>query len=302
MKAWGRLLRLSLAPTAAADIAAGAVAGAGAWPWPGRPSGGILVLILASLAVYHGGMALNDWADRDEDRPLRPDRPIPSGAVRPAAALFIGAALLLIGPLLAFSVSAPCAGVLLAVSATAFVYDVGPRGRTLGPLLLAACRAGNLTAGIVYGAGAAFEPILLVPAAAYGAYVFAVSSLARLEDAPESVLQSSRPSLQLGLAALILAASPITALALRPSEMWSLFAALVLACLGAAGLAARARHPGPWSGAEVTRATGLGLRRLLVFSSALALATGGREGVFVAVAILAGYPVSYWLRGVFPPS
>src|SRR5260221_574947 len=202
MKAWGRLLRLSLAPTAAADIAAGAVAGAGAWPWSHPARGGVLGLMLASLAVYHGGMALNDWADREGDRPLRPDRPIPSGAVRPAAALCVGVALLLLGPLLASSVSAPAAGVLLAVAATAFVYDVGPRGPTLGPLLLATCRAGNLTAGIVYGAGAAFEPILLVPAAIYGAYVFAVSSLGRLEDAPESVLRSSRPPVPLAVAAL----------------------------------------------------------------------------------------------------
>ena len=145
MKAWGRLLRLSLAPTAAADIAAGAVAGAGAWP-----TGGVFVLMLASLAVYHGGMTLNDWADREGDRPLRPDRPIPSGAVRPAAALLVGASLLLIGPLLAYSCSPASAGVLLAVSATAFAYDVRLRGAVLGPLLLAACRAGNLTAGIVY--------------------------------------------------------------------------------------------------------------------------------------------------------
>jgi len=290
MKAWGRLLRLSLAPTAAADIAAGAVAGAGAWPWSHPARGGVLGLMLASLAVYHGGMALNDWADREGDRPLRPDRPIPSGAVRPAAALCVGVALLLLGPLLASSVSAPAAGVLLAVAATAFVYDVGPRGPTLGPLLLATCRAGNLTAGIVYGAGI------------YGAYVFAVSSLGRLEDAPESVLRSSRPAVQLAVAALLLAASPAAALVRRPIETWNLLAAFALACFGAVGLNARARRSGIWSDAEVTRATGLGLRRLLVFSAALALATGGREGVVVAAAILAGYPISYALRGVFPPS
>src|SRR5512137_294118 len=96
MKAWGRLLRLSLAPTAAADVAAGAVAGAGAWP--GR---GVFVLMIASLCVYHGGMALNDWADRKEDRVLRPDRPIPAGGVSPPAGLAAGLALLVSGPLIA---------------------------------------------------------------------------------------------------------------------------------------------------------------------------------------------------------
>jgi hypothetical protein len=132
--------------------------------------------------------------------------------------------------------------------------------------------------------------------------VFAVSSLGRLEDAPAAVLASSRPAVQLGVAALLLAASPLAALVLRPIAAWSLLAALALAALGAAGLAARARHDGAWSGAEVTRATGLGLRRLLVFTAALALASGGREGALAAAALLAGYPVSYALRGVFPPS
>jgi 4-hydroxybenzoate polyprenyltransferase len=298
MKAWGRLLRLSLAPTAAADVAAGAVAGAGAWP-----AGSVFLLMLASLAVYHGGMALNDWADRGEDRALRPDRPIPSGAVRPAAALAAGLALLLLGPAIACAVSRTSAAVLLGVSVIACAYDLRLRGPAIGPALLATCRAGNLSAGIVFGAGAALEPRMLAPAAAYGAYVFAVSSLGRLEDAPAAVLASARPSAQLTFAGLILAASPLAGLASRSTESASLLAALVLALAGSAGLFARARRKAPpWSGPEVTRATGLGLRRLLVFTAALSVATGGREGAIVAAAILAGYPVSYVLRGVFPPS
>jgi 4-hydroxybenzoate polyprenyltransferase len=302
MKAWGRLLRLSLAPTAAADIAAGAAAGAGSWPWCGRACGAILLLILASLCVYHGGMALNDWADGEGDRALRPDRPIPSGAVRPRSALVAGLALLLLGPALAACVSTSSAAVLLGVSVLACAYDLRLRGATVGPLLLASCRGGNLSAGILFGAGSQLEPGMLAPAAAYAAYVLAVSSLGRLEDAPEAVLRSARPSAQLSASALILAASPLSALAFRSNRPAGLIAALVLALAGAAGLFHRAQHRGPWSGAEVTRATGLGLRRLLVFTSALSLAAAGRDGAIVAAAILAGYPVSYFLRGVFPPS
>lgn len=294
MKAWGRLLRLSLAPTAAADVAAGAVAGAGAWP-----GGGTFVLMLASLCVYHGGMALNDWADRKEDLPIRPDRPIPSGAVSSPAALAAGIALLVSGPLIALSVSTQLAAVLLAVSAAACAYDLRLRGAVVGPLVLAACRGGDLSAGILFGAGSAFEPRMLVPAAVYAAYVFAVSSLGRLEDAPEAVLRSSRPAVQLSAAALLLALSPLSVLAWRSA--WTI-AALLVACAGAAGLVRRARSAEPWSGAEVTRATGLGLRRLLVFTAALSLASGSRTGAIVAAAILAGYPISYFLRGVFPPS
>jgi 4-hydroxybenzoate polyprenyltransferase len=312
MKAWGRLLRLSLAPTAAADIAAGAIAGAAGRPFLESDAVGLLALILASLCVYHGGMTLNDWADREQDRRVRPDRPIPSGAVRPGAALLVGTALLLAGPLIAWRSSAESGLVLLAVSAAAIAYDLRLRGAWTGPLLLAMCRAGNLSAGIVFTAASPLEVRAFLPALIYGAYVFSVSRLGRLEDAPEHVLRSSSPSLQLILAAAILAASPAVALVHpsdahpsdghRPDGLLRLVGAFVLAASGAAGLLAAARHPGPWTGPELTRATGLGLRRLLVFTAALALSTGGAHAPIVAAAILLGYPVSYALRGVFPPS
>jgi len=99
--ALGRLFRLSLAPSAAADAAAGLLFGAAAWPSGGAP----WLLMGGSLAVYHGGMALNDWADRRIDARVRPGRPIPSGAVPAAAALALALGLLALGPLLAAGVS-----------------------------------------------------------------------------------------------------------------------------------------------------------------------------------------------------
>lgn len=52
-----------------------------------RPGRGTALAIGASLCLYEAGMALNDWADRDEDAVDRPHRPIPSGRISPAAAL-----------------------------------------------------------------------------------------------------------------------------------------------------------------------------------------------------------------------
>jgi hypothetical protein len=63
-----------------------------------------------------------------------------------------------------------------------------------------------------------------------------------------------------------------------------------------------ARHAGVWSSGDLTSATGLALRRLLVFTAAVALSAGGSASWIVAGAILCGYPVSFALRGVFPPS
>jgi 4-hydroxybenzoate polyprenyltransferase len=51
-------------------------------------------LALTTLAVAGSQImtgALNDWADRDRDRVAQPSKPIPSGAVSPAVALWVAA-------------------------------------------------------------------------------------------------------------------------------------------------------------------------------------------------------------------
>ncbi|MGW5016514.1 UbiA family prenyltransferase, partial [Micromonospora chalcea] len=47
----------------------------------------------ASVLLYWAGMAANDWADRRLDAVERPERPIPSGRVRPAVALGVASGL-----------------------------------------------------------------------------------------------------------------------------------------------------------------------------------------------------------------
>jgi hypothetical protein len=141
--AWGRLLRLSLAPSAAADVAAGlTIAHAGAASAPE-----LWWLVPSSLCIYHGSMALNDWSDRAEDERVRPDRPIPSGAIDPRAAL-AAALLLLLGGVAFAALALPAAALWMGgVALCASFYNLAGRGPWLGPLLLAACRAGNLGVG-----------------------------------------------------------------------------------------------------------------------------------------------------------
>jgi 4-hydroxybenzoate polyprenyltransferase len=287
MRAFGRLLRLSLAPTAAADVVAGVVLGSGGW------NGAVAFVVLGSLCVYHGGMALNDWADRAEDAQIRPDRPIPSGRVAAPAALAVAILLLAGGPLLASLASPRSAAVLGGVALMAGAYDLGVRG----PVLLALCRGGNLLSGFLVGSADPGRAVL--PVLAYAGYVAAVSSLARLEDADPEVIARAHPARSLRTAALILLLAPVTAF---HGGGFGLAAGLVVAALGASTLAAAARRRASWNRAEICRAVGLGLRRLLVFTSALTLARGTLEAAIVAGAILCGYPISYALRGIFPPS
>lgn len=293
MLAWGRLLRLSLTPTALADAAAGLLLGAACWPGGGAP----WAMLGASFCAYHGGMALNDWADRARDGVARPERPIPSGAVGAGAALALAVLLLAAAPAIAW-IAAPRAALLMgAVAATAALYDTVGRGAWTGPMLIAACRAGNLGAGLLAGAHlAGTEPaaVAFVPCAFYGAYVFLLGRLGRMEDAEDQAALGRRPAW-----ILLLAAAALVAVGVFPHLE---LPALLLALFGAAPLVGVALTTRAWTRGLVLRCMGMGLRRLLIVTAALALRAGGSDGWIVAGAILAGYGLSWGLRRVFPPS
>lgn len=332
--AWGRLLRLSLAPSAVADALAGITLGAwGAFPLDPRAA----LMPLASLCVFSGGMALNDWADRAGDAATRPERPIPSGAVPARAALWVAILLLAAGPALAHFV-APAAGLCLAVVAgTAALYDVVGRGALLGPTLLGLCRCGNLAAGVIAGfalSGAQVPPPWAFAAClAYGAYVFFASRLARLEDDEDAALLGGRPlRAVLGACACLALAPWIVAWFYVPPAcpgylIWGptpdprspvsfQFAPAALLAGGSALLLAReALRSEPWSRPRVGRTAGMALRRLLVFTAALAWCAPLADGIdgarilpeavggwLVAPLILLGYPLALRLRRVFPPT
>lgn len=323
LKSWGRLLRLSLAPTAIADVVAGAFwGGAGGAP----PLGELALLGLASSCTYHGGMALNDWADRAQDARVRPDRPVPSGGVNARAALIVALALLVAGPLLAARVDANCGGIAAGVAACALLYDVAGRGAWLGPALLALCRAGNLGVGIRFGLGpapASGEPLpwlAFAPALFYGAYVFCVSRVGRLEDADERTVSSPAPWIAGALLALLVAlASPVSwvhaeglfAVGFDPwtrlhgcwgREFVYVVPGVALTLVALFGPARELARGGAWPRERILRTMGMLLRRLLVFTSALVFLSGSRDGALAGALILCGYPLSFALRKVFPPS
>ncbi len=304
---WGRLFRLSLAPTAVGDVLAGSVLAVTASGI--EPTGAALTmitLVISSLLVYHGGMAFNDWCDREEDAVVRPERPLPSGAISPAAAL--GASLLgfVLGPLLAASVHPPaglwCAGMALAAA----LYDSRGRGAWIGPGLLGLCRALNLGLPILaFGGFEAFA--LLWPAPlAYGAYVFVLSRLGRLEDGEATAGNRYVPQFLLVLLGLIFWCLPFLPLEFSSGDPTSLAlgrrVALGIGLAASWGLFSKARSLGAWKPSDLIPAMGCALRRMLPFSAALAALSGTTFGFVVALVILCLFPIAVWLRGVFPPS
>lgn len=298
--AWGRLVRLSLAPSAVGDALAGLLIGCGG-VFPGIADTALLVS--GSLFVYHGNLALNDWCDREHDAATRPDRPIPSGAVSEAGAFALASGLTLVGVLCA-ALATPWAGAWMAgVALLAGLYNRRGRGPQAGPLLLALCRGGNLATGTLYAFAAGYEPSFThsgLAALLYAGYVHQVSRLGRLEDGEDSDLDAGRiGSFLFTAAALLLAAgfAPRGA-----GDEVAQFPAILMAGAGAAALIREPLRRESWSPARVGRCMGLCLRRLLLFTAIFAWNTGTTTGAWTAGALLLGYPCAWSLRRWFPPS
>ena len=275
-----------------------------------------------SLGIYHGAMALNDWSDREEDAKVRPERPIPSGAIPAPFALFIAWILILGGLFWAFGAGLRAGAWMGTVAVLAILYDLMGRGELRGPLLLGLCRAGNLGAGLMapwlVGLDDAPAWPLLGLSFVYGAHVFFIGRLGRLEDEEDTRPLGSRPSRALGGAAYTAMAVPLAGLvALLPGGELAQVAALPRPHLAGLGLCAaistwnavvllqRRREldqSGGWSRQTVGAATGLILRRLPLFTAsiaALGLFSGPAAAVAIAVALV-GARMAGVLRKLFP--
>lgn len=141
LRAWAELLRVSALFSVPGDALAGAAAVGR------RPGRGTALAMGASLCLYEAGMALNDWADRDEDAVDRPHRPIPSGRISPAAALGAAGVLTAAGLALAARAGRPALTVATALAATVWAYDLHLKHTKAGPAAMAAARSLDLLLG-----------------------------------------------------------------------------------------------------------------------------------------------------------
>ncbi len=185
LRDWLRLTRAPLAPTAPWDsvaclglalTAAGQELASVAWYAWG-------LLVLTSLCVYAFGMALNDLADRERDRVLAPDRPLPSGALSPRGAtalvVLLGAAALALGGGPAGSRIATAIALLLAL-----LYDVLLKANLAGGVAtMGGVRFANAAIGVwpLVAAGAAPWTALLPPLAV-GTWAAAVTLWSTTEE------------------------------------------------------------------------------------------------------------------------
>ncbi|MFF0843416.1 SCO3242 family prenyltransferase [Streptomyces olivaceus] len=178
--AWAELLRLPALFTVPGDALAGAAA-AGARPGPRT-----LLAIGSSLCLYEAGMALNDWADRAEDAVERPHRPLPSGRIRPAAALTAAGVLTGAGLALAAGAGRPALAVATPLAATVWAYDLALKHTPAGPAAMAAARGLDLLLGAAATGGG--TRAALPSAALLGSHTLAVTAVSRRETTGGSVL------------------------------------------------------------------------------------------------------------------
>src|SRR5436305_7903872 len=153
------LLRPPNVFTAIADPFAGLVLARPPGPVSGDPG---RWCIAASACLYLGGIALNDYFDREVDAVARPARPIPSGTVPPIVAAGLGAALLAAGIAFAGRAGTPAIMVAAVLALAILVYDGVLKGTAAGFLNMGVCRGLNFC-----------MPMSLAPRSVPTSFVFA---------------------------------------------------------------------------------------------------------------------------------
>ncbi|WP_307180042.1 SCO3242 family prenyltransferase [Streptomyces africanus] len=138
-----------------------------------------VLAIASSLCLYEAGMALNDWADRDVDAVERPHRPLPSGRIRPSAALTAACALTAAGLTLAARAGRPALAVAAPLAATVWAYDLGLKHTPAGPVAMGAARGLDLLLGAAATTGRTRQA--LPSAALLGTHTLAVTTVSRQE-------------------------------------------------------------------------------------------------------------------------
>jgi 4-hydroxybenzoate polyprenyltransferase len=309
-----QLLRVPATPTAASNILMGYLVANESW----SPVAPLVALLASSLCIYSAGMVLNDVADIEEDRRLRPYRPLPSGRIPVRTARNLGWTLLAIGVAAGFvagwlsgsgqsNLISWRGGIVATVLAIAVVaYDHWLKQTLLGPLALGGCRLLNVLLGMstatISSQQVGFASFSLAQwsiAAGVGVYIVGVSWLARRE------VESMRRSSLIG-ASLVMASGLIwllslpwwggdpeatTALKMRSSLLYAFIAIPLSLRL------ARALHrPTP---VNVQRAVTTSLFSLILIDAILCFVASGGQATFalvVAGLIVPSLVLARWAR------
>ncbi len=146
-------LRIARPPniiTAISDIIAGfAIAGVLFQPSMELLGESMILLLLATIGLYGGGIVFNDVFDLEEDKINRPERVLPSGQLSKRQAVIFGTGLFSFGVVFAFAASTSSGLIAILITVLALGYDkYGKHHSFLGPINMGLCRSMNLFLGM----------------------------------------------------------------------------------------------------------------------------------------------------------
>lgn len=149
MKHYFRLLRPANILTAVTDVLAGiALSGIAIGMLPNLLPDMVL-LCIATVGLYGGGIVFNDVFDANIDQIERPERPIPSGVITIKQARVLGVMFFVFGLLAALSVNAMAGSIALFIVIAALLYNKWMKHHVFfGPLHMGLCRGANLLLGM----------------------------------------------------------------------------------------------------------------------------------------------------------
>lgn len=253
----------------------------------------ILLLVLATIGLYGGGVVLNDVFDAELDKTERPERPIPSGLISKTAAAVFGMVLLLLGIAAAaltqpdniFSVSTALA---IIIAFAALVYDKWMKHHAvLGPLNMGLCRGLNLLLGMSLVAYSIqfYWFIAILPVV----YIAAITMISRGE-----VHGGKRTTLYTAAVFYIVVIIAIILLSIQNNTLVKSLPFLVIFCILIFPPLQRAiiKPEGP----KIGKAVKSGVIALILMDASLAAAFGD---IFFALLILLLFPFSFLLARLF---
>jgi 4-hydroxybenzoate polyprenyltransferase len=250
----------------------------------------LVVLLTASSLLYLSGMVLNDFFDLELDTRERPDRPLPSGRISPAAAFRLGLAFMFSGALLGCVASFLVGGVVPGVIAVILVisilmYDAGLKFTAVGPVLMGTCRMFNVLLGMS-AAGVPFAAENWVVAGAVGLYITGITWFARTENVRSSRVQLALSTVVVMSGIGLLSSLPhwidplrLTPLVLEEPQRWWLLMLILGMLIGWRCLRA-VIVPSP---AQVQAAVAQGILSLVILDAVACFAV---RGLFWSVMIL----------------
>ena len=269
------LLRPPNVFTAIADPFAGLVLARQPGPASGDPGHWC---IAASACLYLGGIALNDYFDREVDAVERPERPIPSGAVPPAVAAGIGAGLLAAGIALAGLAGGPAITVAAVLALAILLYDALLKGTKAGFLTMGVCRGLNFSLPMSLAMKSVPGSLFFAPAL-LAAYISVLTYLAHeevggntLERAHHGVTAMAVVALVMGVAIAPWPAAPVG---------WAFLALVVVR--GAMLFAPLWTEPG---GPTTGRAIGGGILMIPLFDATFVAAAGHAPWAFAVASLM----------------